>query len=380
MFKGKRLKLQTGLLQRLNFSDLGNLVVESVENSFWQFSQQLPTTGYVFQYILMSSDNSTNEASGNKYILELSGDPLQIQLKRNAAVLATVNLTDNIAGTKDDLLFEITREANGDFKVYLNGGEIIAITDATFSTSTYAMIVSVSQPFVYQSDRIGSFLLGTSTSYTVARPGVDSVAGFNVAHVNASESIRSKGASVILIKFEDFYANLRDPNSGNPLSTFPDPEDTLRNLDYAEIVDATQFLFMGNIEYNTMQTPVEENVTVFDMFRNKQVINQILSAEGTVFTFLTKEDRKNIRDESWTFIIANPNDLLRADSFDPNAVNLGGIFITELSLQCFEIYTNVRLNFPEGKEYDNASRTPFAVTKILDNEIDGAFDNVYLTS
>ena len=140
-------------------------------------------------------------------------------------------------------------------------------------------------------------------------------------------------------------------------------------------VSRVNLLFFGNQEYNTVETPVNPNEQVVDAFANTQTIDHNLEMTGVTLGDLTKEQRKDIREDTWAVLVANPVTIAAMDGFTLNAVDFSAITIGEI-FRAFEIYNNAKITFEGGPVYGGAPRTTFKVNRVLSDEIDSAYDNV----
>lgn len=141
-------------------------------------------------------------------------------------------------------------------------------------------------------------------------------------------------------------------------------------------VAAANILFFGNTEYQTAKTPISPNEQVRDAFQNNIVTDHNLEGEGTVLGTLTKEERKDIREENWAILIADPVDVSNLTGFSKSAVDMTGM---TGDFTCFEIFDNVKITFEGGREYNVTKRTPFKFSKILKEETEESYDDVEVT-
>lgn len=382
-FKGKRLSLNTIRETRI-FAGTANarFYYPSTETSYWKFKVFVDVNDVVHVGIMLANTNllSGTPTGYSLYIEDTNGTDVDISLFDNGAGTG-LNFT-LVGAVGSELLVEVTRSSAGLFTVYVDGDSKATITDVTHTTSTYVgvefEILGDYQDSYVQMSKLGSAEINADSASLSFATTPASTTGTLKVSANNDDEMANVNPIIFLLPASSFWSNISTFAAGSPaLSTFSNPQTEFRARQNFSFDDMTGFICLGQTEWGTLKTELNKNLTVKDSLSDEIVVDQKLVVKGTILDDFSKEEMKDIREETWTLFILDAKQIVGLGSYDVGDIDINNMYDGNEFIHAIEIYHNVQITISQDGAYNDIPRSEFMVDKIVANEISEAFDDKY---
>lgn len=314
--------------------------------------------------------------------------------KAATSVTTTYDIGNN--GTANELIIEIFNDPTTDTgSVSLNGTEYLTgldfsrpvpseqqITSLSFDEDggdAYATYYTRRSKLYVQSSDFGNVLPDTVNGTGLLN--YHTVDSYDFVHtvIDMQQTIQ-EAPYIFIMPATSFKSSISHYRYGDTAAL-----DYLSRLDDNETFDMTAYsnlYCLGQVEWQTLETVQNGILEVRNSIGNKLFCGINTVIKGTLLEKYTKQQIKDIREDTWALFIVDAKQLRKLSNFSNSNTRMSQMITTtglgddsHESFYAYETYYNVKIKLNHSGVYNDVPRTMMEVDKITANETSEAWDN-----